>query len=235
MLNRILVVAAHPDDEVLGCGATIAKHVHTGDEVFVLIMGEGLTSRIIKAKISGSEQKLFKKRKALIQSARNANKLLGVSAVEFGMFPDNRLDSLDRLELIKFVEEVINKYSPDIVYTHYWNDVNVDHRITSDIVVTACRPQPSCLVRRILFFETISSTEWQCAAHFNFYPNWFIDVSDTLHYKIQAFRFYTSEAREWPHVRNIDTLEYLARWRGSMVGMYAAEAFMLGREIQTLR
>ena len=222
-MRRILVVAAHPDDEVLGCGGTIAAHSRLGDAVRVAILTRGLASR---GKVRASEFK------ALQASARAANARLGVSDLEFGAFPDNAMDSLPRLSVIKHVEAVVASFRPQVVYTHHCGDLNVDHRRVGEAVVAACRPLPGSCVERIQFFEVPSSTEWQIGApHGRFEPNWFVDVSRTLEAKLAALAEYQGEMREWPHARSIEAVGHLARWRGASVGLQAAEAFMLGRLI----
>lgn len=225
---NVLVIAAHPDDEVLGCGATIAKHVKQGDKVNVVIMAEGMTSRS-----SVRDREKYKEElEQLGKVAFTANQILGVSSLELLDFPDNRMDSVDRLDITKAVEELIKKYVPEVIYTHHAGDVNVDHRQIYDAVITACRPVPEHPVKRLLFFEVASSTEWQPPNQYpSFNPNWFVDVTDTLELKLAALEAYEVEMREWPHSRSIRALEYLARWRGATIGIEAAEAFILGRNI----
>ena len=224
----ILVVAAHPDDEVLGCGASMAKWSNAGIEVNVLIMAEGATSR---DKVRNREKRVDEL-SALAKSARSAGKILGVSSVQLLDFPDNRMDSVDRLEVIKAVEEHIKLLKPVTVVTHHSGDLNIDHRIIHEAVVTACRPKPGNRVRRLLSFEINSSTEWQPLVSAPvFHPNWFEDVSKTLERKLQALEIYAEEMRTWPHSRSLQAVEHLARWRGSSVGYEAAEAFMLLREL----
>tara|TARA_Y100001970_G_scaffold292364_1_gene433399 strand:- start:3603 stop:4301 length:699 start_codon:yes stop_codon:yes gene_type:complete len=226
--NYVLVVAAHPDDEVLGCGGTISRHIQNGDSVHVLILAEGITSRS-KLNING---RLKKELLSLSESAHRANKILGTTSISINHFPDNRMDSIDLLDVVKKVEEYIIKIEPNIVYTHHAGDVNIDHRITHDAVITACRPQPNHCVKKLLFFETASSTEWNpFGSGTTFHANWFVDISMTISKKIKALEAYSSEMREWPHARSIKNIEYLAHWRGASVGMEAAEAFILGRNI----
>ncbi len=227
-MKNILVVAAHPDDEVLGCGGTIAKHTKVGDEVHVVILTEGITSR--------DKQRNPKRRKLelqkLVESAQMANKVLGVSSLNLHNFPDNRMDSVDLLDIIKVIEGYINKHQPEIVYTHHSGDLNIDHKIVNMAVVTACRPIPLQSVKTILFFEVLSSTEWQMpASALPFAPNWFVDISETLAVKLQALAAYQSEMRPWPHARSSEAMEYLARWRGAGIGVEVAEAFVLGRKL----
>ena len=225
---QILIIAAHPDDEVLGCGGTIAKHVQNGDEVHVLILAEGVTSR---------DEVRERERRAgelsqLAQAAHEAGRILEVQSVELHDFPDNRMDAVDLLDVVKVVETAIDKYKPDMVYTHHAGDVNIDHRIVHQSVITACRPLPGHCVKTLLFFEVPSSTEWQTAGSAPpFLPNYFVDIRECLDKKFQALKAYESEIRSWPHPRSLTAVEHLARWRGSMVGVEAAEGFVLGRKL----
>ncbi len=224
-----LIIAAHPDDEVLGCGGSIAKWVKDGHEVHVLIMAEGATSRD-KSRDRVTRQKELSH---LARSAKKAGEILGVASVELLDYPDNRMDSVDLLDVVKSVEEHIGKNKPDVVVTHHSGDLNIDHQITQQAVMVACRPLPGQTVKRILSFEVPSATEWQSSDYGRpFVPNWFEDISDALELKIKALKAYESEMRKWPHARSIKAVEHLARWRGASVGVEAAEAFMLIREIR---
>lgn len=226
--QRALVVAAHPDDEVLGCGGTIARHADAGDQVHVLIVAEGATSRLYQRDRSQASDVLS----ALTQAAQMAGAILGASDVELLDLPDNRLDSLDRLDLIKQIEARIQLHRPHVVYVHHAGDVNVDHRRLHEAVVTACRPTPGHPVRRVLSFEVASSTEWQPPGSGPaFQPNWFVDISAQWPRKREALAAYASEMRLWPHARSLEALEHLARWRGAQVGVEAAEAFCLLRQV----
>lgn len=223
-MNRVLVVAAHPDDEVLGCGGAIARHASAGHSVRVVLLAEGVTSRRVSAQTGSLEE--------LHDAARRANKLLGVDEVLLDGLPDNRLDSLDRLEVTQRIEDHIQRWKPTIVYTHHCGDVNLDHQVVHHAVVTACRPQPGSCVEQLLFFEVASSTEWQPPGSGSpFQPNWFVDISGTLDRKIAALGVYETEMRAWPHSRSLRSVEHQARWRGASVGVEAAEAFMLGRNL----
>lgn len=223
-MKSILVVAAHPDDEVLGCGGYIANHVRLGDEVFVTFLSDGVTSRLGNLGL----QEIESRRSA----ARLASKVLGVSDVKFGDFPDNKLDASPLLEVIKSIEAVVEQIRPQIVLTHFGGDLNIDHRIVNQAVLTACRPAPKQGVKEILFFEVPSSTEWQVPTEGEaFAPNWFEDISQTLELKIKALLMYEHELREWPHPRSVKAVEHLAHWRGASCGVDAAEAFVLGRRI----
>jgi len=228
--KRILVIAAHPDDEVLGCGATIARHTKLGDEVRVVILAEGVTSRDKKRDRKQRSSDLSQ----LAKAAHRANEILGVSSLTLHDFPDNRMDSVNLLDVIKEVEGFINKYKPEIVYTHHYGDLNIDHKIVHEAVVTACRPMPSQIAKTLLFFEIPSSTEWRMSNTTSYFiPNWFMNVTDTLSIKLKALEVYQSEMRNWPHSRSIEAVEHLARWRGASIGVEAAEAFVLGRNLVT--
>jgi LmbE family N-acetylglucosaminyl deacetylase len=227
-MNVVLVVAAHPDDEVLGCGGTIARHADAGDQVQVLIVAEGATSR----KQQRDRDQVADELSVLGEAAQQAGLILGAEGVELLDLPDNRLDSLDRLDLVKRIEKRISSHKPNVVYVHHAGDVNVDHRRIHEAVITACRPTPGHSVQRLLSFEVASSTEWQPPGSAPaFHPNWFVDISAQWKRKCLALEAYASEMRPWPHARSIESLEHLARWRGAQVGVEAAEAFCLLRQI----
>lgn len=225
----VLVIAAHPDDEVLGCGGTIARHVRQGDEVHVAIMAEGITSRDDRRDRASRKGELTE----LAEAAHKANDLLGVSSLDMQGFPDNRMDAMARLDVIKEVETLIDRHRPDTVYSHHVGDVNIDHRRLHEAVVTACRPMPkNHAVTRLLFFEVSSSTEWQPPGSAQpFVPNWFVDITDCMNTKVEALKTYASEMRPWPHARSIEAVQALAGFRGGTVGVAAAEAFVLGRQL----
>ncbi|MHB8770846.1 MAG: PIG-L deacetylase family protein [Syntrophales bacterium] len=226
--KKILVVAAHPDDEVLGCGATIAKHSASGDEVHILILAEGITSRDAArdAQRRSGELSLLRK------SAHRAKEILGASSVDMEDFPDNRLDSIDRLDMVKKIEGSLRTVEPEIVYSHHAGDLNIDHRVVHDAVAVACRPLPGSSIETVLFFEVPSSTEWQLNGSSHcFCPNWFVDISQTIERKLKAMRCYRSELHPWPHPRSLRAIRHLAHWRGASIGVPCAEAFMLGRKI----
>jgi len=226
--ESILIVAAHPDDEVLGCGGSIAKFAKAGCDVHVVFLADGVGSRHQMPADKTIHDELVRRRGA----AHAALTHLGVSSVDFGDFPDNRMDSLHELDVTKFVEKYVATYRPDTIFTHHAGDLNVDHRRVHQAVITACRPQPGHPVRTILFFEIPSSTEWQTpGSSVPFLPNWFVDISSVFELKQLALRSYATEMRAWPHTRSYEAVEHLARWRGATVGVEAAEAFMLGRAV----
>jgi len=228
-MTSVAVIAAHPDDEILGCGGTIVRHRQAEDDVHVLILAEGVTSRDDKRDRYVRSKELS----ALGDAAHKANEIVGSTSLTIFGFPDNRMDSVDLLEIVKTVESFLVEKNPSIVYTHHTGDLNIDHRCVHNAVVTACRPIPGNVVDQLLFFEVPSSTEWQvCSSETPFVPSWFVDIGGTLHTKREALKAYASEMREWPHPRSLDAVTQLARWRGATVGVEAAEAFILGRMIR---
>ena len=225
---NILVIAAHPDDEILGCGGTIAKHTQNGDQVHVLILAEGSTSRDLQRDRGKHQTELS----ALETAAHQASQILGVTSINFEKLPDNRLDSLDLLDIIKTIEKYIDRIQPNIIYTHHYGDLNIDHQIVHKAVITATRPLPNTCVKTVLCFEVPSSTEWQFSDQsLKFNPNWFVDISDTLNLKLKALEAYASEMRPYPHPRSYQNVESLAKWRGATAGVGAAESFTLIRNL----
>ncbi|MGC8451588.1 MAG: PIG-L deacetylase family protein [Cylindrospermopsis raciborskii] len=223
MVKSILVIAAHPDDEVLGCGGTIACYTAQDIPVRVIFLADGISSR------EASDMAELESRHL---AARKAAECLGISEVSFGEFPDNQLDTVPLLSIVKRIEQAIANYQPDTIFTHHIGDVNIDHQRVHQAVVTACRPQPHHPVKTLLFFEIPSSTEWQPPGSApTFHPNWFMDISHTLAIKQQALEFYQQEMRPFPHPRSPEAVTALAQWRGATVGVAAAEAFILGRHL----
>jgi N-acetylglucosamine malate deacetylase 1 len=223
---NILVIAAHADDEVLGCGATIAKYKDQGAIVNVALLADGVSSRYTENTSSDDDLRIRN------NAARDANKILGVDQVLLGEFPDNRMDSIDLLDVVQYVEGLINEFRPDVILTHHSNDLNIDHCIVSQAVITACRPQNNCPVKSILFFEVPSSTEWQINSLDVFSPNFFEDVTNYMYKKTKALESYAMEMREWPHPRSMEGVTHLAKWRGATIGVDTAEAFVVGRIIK---
>jgi N-acetylglucosamine malate deacetylase 1 len=224
--RRVAAIVAHPDDEVLGCGGTLRRHVLAGDAVSVVILADGETSR----ETVGQSAAAIERRST---AAQQAAEILGVGNLQMHSLPDNRLDGEVLLDIVKIVERHITEIRPDIVYTHHAGDLNVDHRRVHEAVVTACRPQLGHPVETLLFFEIASSTEWQPPHSASpFLPNWFVDITHTVATKLEALTAYAHEMRDWPHPRSYRGVEHLARWRGAIAGCDAAEAFMLGRRIE---
>lgn len=231
MAETTLVIAAHADDEALGCGGTIARMVRTGRAVSVAFFTDGVSARKQDGRELSSVGDFSADERRL--AAKRAADILGVASVAFDDLPDNRLDTIPLLEIAKRVEILVERHQPATILTHHRGDLNIDHRRVHDAVVTACRPQRGHPVRTILAFEVPSSTEWQSpAAGDVFTPNWFVDIGDTLGTKLDAIDAYAREMRPWPHPRSRQGVEHLARWRGATVGCDAAEAFMLIRHSQ---
>lgn len=224
--QRVLVVAAHPDDEVLGCGATVAKWVRAGATAHTLILGEGETSRAPTRAVGLARQDALAGLRAAASSAATT---IAVASVRVLQFPDNRFDAVPLLDLVKAIEPVIADARPDTVLTHHRGDLNVDHRRTFEAVLTACRPLPGASVRTILSFETPSATEWNVPTTFT--PSYFEDITQTLASKLDALRSYDREMRPFPHPRSYEAIGYLAKWRGATVGVAAAEAFEVVRMV----
>jgi N-acetylglucosamine malate deacetylase 1 len=222
MPKQVCAVFAHPDDEVLGCGASLARHAALGNSVHILILATGLTSR----GTIGSKQI-----EALKSDARRAADILCAEDIQFADFPDNRMDSVALLDIVQRTETFLSENSPDIVYTHFGADLNIDHRITADAVTTALRPQPGAICPQILACEVNSSTEWTTHPATAFQPNEFLVAGEHLETKVKALECYTSELRVSPHPRSAEGVRALARWRGCQIGVDAAEAFVSVRRI----
>jgi len=221
--NVILIIAAHPDDEVLGCGGLIAKKSELGYIIHVLFISNGVGSRNIRF---GKEVGIRKK------SAKDASKILGIHSIAFLDYPDNRMDSIPLLDIVKDIEKVVMKLQPDVVYTHHIGDLNIAHHITHKATITACRPQPNFCVKEIYAFEIPSSTEYQTPGYLMFNPNVYFDISSKIEIKRMALEAYGGEMNSPPHSRSIKNILNLNTLRGSSVGIDSAEAFVLIRSIR---
>ena len=228
-MKDVLVVAAHPDDELLGEGGTVRKLVNRGIRCRALILGEGISSRKTQRADTAREEL-----EALRADARCAASVIGYESVDFCGFPDNRLDGMDLLDIIKDVGEFIEKYRPDTVFTHHHGDLNIDHRRTCEAVLTVCRPTGKHSVKRIYAFETPSSSEWNYTYVEPFRPNVYVDISDTLRDKLKGMACYRTESTQPPHPRSAEALTALATYRGSASGFQQAEAFMLLLQLESL-
>lgn len=219
-MKKILVIVAHPDDEILSMGATMRKMINRGDKVKILILATGLTAR---ESISISIENHRK-------NAIAANNVLGVIDVVFGDFLDNQMDTYPLIQVIKYIEKVVLDYKPDIIFTHHEFDLNVDHRVTARAVLTATRPNTPTFVPLLYTFEVLSSTDWNFGqAYSKFSPNTYIDVGDEIEYKIEAMKFYNSEIMDFPHQRSEEGIRILAMKSGSEIGIFYAERFSLIR------
>jgi LmbE family N-acetylglucosaminyl deacetylase len=229
--KRILVVVAHPDDELLGLGATLHKLIKEDNcQARVIILGEGITSRSEVRDTAKWEEELRIHR----QNIQTAINRIGYESVGIYDFPDNRFDSVTLLDLVKVVEKEKANFNPDIIFTHHGGDTNIDHRKTFEAVITGSRPLQGETVKTIIAFETPSSTEWQAANYPNpFLPNFFMPVSEVdVAAKIEAMESYEFEKRPFPHPRSPEALKIQAQRWGVVVGKNFAEAFMIIRHIQ---
>jgi LmbE family N-acetylglucosaminyl deacetylase len=225
--RRILVVAAHPDDDILGCGGTIRRRAREGAEVRILILGEGITSRYDRRTDAPGEAL-----RALHATAAKAGRVIGAQSVEVSDLPDNRFDSVPLLEIVKRVEDAVGRFRPDTIYTHHEGDLNVDHERTARAVLTAARPQKGNTIQRIYAFEVPSSTEWRGPrAEHAFLPSRYVGIRTTLAAKLSALKYYRSEMRPFPHPRSPSGIRALAAKRGMEAGLPLAEAFVVIRDI----
>ncbi|HEY2900966.1 MAG TPA: PIG-L deacetylase family protein [Polyangia bacterium] len=227
-MNTVLVVAAHPDDEILGCGGTMARLSRAGVAVHIAIMGEGATSRPDSP--SKDDDAAVE---SLRHDARRAAQVVGAKDVTFFGLPDNRFDTVALLDVVKPIEKLVAALSPDTIFTHHLGDLNVDHQTVNRAVLTATRPKPGMPVKDVLAFEIASSTEW-AFQHLQpvFHANTFFDISDTLAAKTRALACYATELCAFPHPRSAEALEAIGRRWGSVVGCPAAEAFEVIRSIR---
>ena len=219
---KVLVVAAHSDDEALGCGGTLFKHIKSGDDVRILFIADGVGSR-------GDDKNALDERQEITKDAMSK---LGITDYHFLDFPDNKLDSVSLLDVVQKIESASKDFSPEIIYTHFNNDLNIDHRTVANAALTAFRPLPGSSVKKILMFEVLSSTEWNFvngAQGFN--PNYFVDISEVANDKLELLKSYELEMREAPHSRSFDNVSNLMKFRGNCIGVDAAEAFVLVRAI----
>jgi LmbE family N-acetylglucosaminyl deacetylase len=225
---KILCIAAHPDDEVLGCGGTAARLAAEGNEVFFAILGEGITSRYARRAEADPAQL-----RALHECSRRAGAHLGAKEVFLFDLPDNRFDTVPLLEVVKIVEGLVARLRPEVVFTQHGGDLNVDHQQVFRATLTATRPLAGAPVKTVYGYEVASSTEW-AFGQFSpaFQANTFFDIGATLEQKIQAMQLYESEARAFPHPRAPEALRAIARRWGSVAGLQAAEAFQLIREVR---
>jgi LmbE family N-acetylglucosaminyl deacetylase len=219
---RVLTVAAHPDDETLGAGGTMAWHAARGDTVWACILTDGVTSRHDQVDLQA-------------ECARRACDALGVDRLVLVGLPDQRLDTLSLLDVITPIEQCIAELEPDVVLTHFPGDVNEDHRLVARATIVATRPVPGSPVSRVCSFEIPSSTDWAPPVPGSvFAPNLYVDIDETLDTKLVAMKAYAdthvSEVRPFPHPRSPEALTAYARRHGAASGLHAAEPFMVLRE-----
>lgn len=228
--KRVMIVVAHPDDELLGLGASLHRLIReAGIQTHVVILGEGITSRSDSRDVKQWEEEL----KIHRQNIMNAKEAIGYHNISIYDFADNRFDTVALLDIVKVVEKEKNAFSPDIIFTHHGGDVNVDHQRTFQSVVTACRPMAHEAVKTIITFETPSGTEWRASTDSNhFIPNFFISVSEEdINAKIKGMESYEFERRKYPHPRSPEALKIRAQYWGVVTGNAYAEAFCIMRSI----
>ena len=226
--ESVLVVAAHPDDEVLGCGGTMARLANEGHEIRSAILAEGMTSRYQQR-----EQADKKILSHLHTNAQQAADKVRAKELVLCKMPDNRLDTVPLLEVVKLVEDLLERFNPSVIYTHHPGDLNVDHGVVHRAVLTATRPIPGQHVREIYAFEVPSSTEWAFQrVEPLFRPSVFVDISATLETKVAALACYDTETRKFPHPRSPEAVRAIATRWGSVAGFQAAEAFELIRSLR---
>jgi LmbE family N-acetylglucosaminyl deacetylase len=220
--ETVVAIVAHPDDEVLGAGGTLARHAEEGDAVHAIFLTDGVGAR-------GSDRVAAEAR---AKAARSAADILGIGNLEFLKFPDQRLDEIPLLDVVQKIEALLQKMRPSTIYTNHFGDLNADHQICHKAVMTACRPIPGSPVKKIYLFEVASSTEWQTITAGAFAPAKFVNIETTAEKKRKALQAYAEEMRAFPHARSLEALDALARWRGASVGFKAAEAFMVVRDLK---
>ena len=222
-MMRVLVIAPHPDDEVLGCGGTMIKHVSEGDEVYLCVVTKAYPPEWPEDEIRERRDEVLK-----------VNNILGTKKTYFLDLPTVKLDTIPQKELNEAIAKVINKLQPEIVYIPHGGDVNSDHRLVFEAAMVAIRPRPALAIRKVLCYETLSETEWAAPLAENaFMPNLYVDISGVLATKLKAMSEYKSELKEFPHPRSLEAISALAKIRGATIGVEAAEGFMLIREIRT--
>ncbi|MBT4880685.1 MAG: PIG-L family deacetylase [Alphaproteobacteria bacterium] len=220
-MKKIAVISAHPDDEAFGCGGTLLKHKSKGDELSLLFMTDGISAR------KDASSKETSKRES---DLRTAMACLNPKHFERLNFPDNKLDSVPLLDIVQEIETFLQKVKPDIIYTHFWNDLNIDHSLTAKATLTATRPGSPTSVKKILAYEVPSSTEWQIEDE-PFRPNYFVGIENQIDSKIELINCYETEVRPYPHPRSIENIKALGQVRGATVSIPYAEGFILVRSI----
>lgn len=225
--KTLLVVAAHPDDEVLGCGGTVARLIKQGWTAYALILGEGITSRTTPAILAADKPE--ESLSSLRENTLSACKILGLTDVFFCDYPDNCFDTVPLLQITKSVEKYVKQIKPYLLFTHSIHDLNIDHQRTHQAVLTATRPLSDVPVREIYAFETLSSTEWNYPVQFR--PDTFVNIKTTLEQKLAAMAAYTGELREYPHPRSLKGLQQNAEVWGMKTGGGCVEAFETVRRI----
>lgn len=220
-MKNVLVIAPHPDDEIIGCGGTMSKHVYEGDNVYVCIVTVGNKMLYANDVIENGRKE-----------AQEAAELLGVKSVFFLNYESNTLNLIEQYELNRSIEEILLCVNPDVVYIPFYGDIHYDHKAVADSCMVALRPKEGVMKRKIFAYEVPSETGWDAPFVQNaFIPNVFSDITDYLDIKVNAMDIYASQIKRFPNARSSESLVALAKYRGSMIGKKAAEAFVLIREV----
>ncbi len=220
-MKNILVIAPHPDDEVLGVGGTIAKHFRQGDKVYLCVVTKGYPPQW--------PEEIVKREKEMVSKVA---RMLAIEQVYFLDFPTVKLDTISSKELNDSIAKIVSEVQPEVVYIPHRGDINKDHQLVFDATMVATRPKPGAVIKKVLSYETLSETEWAAPFEANaFLPQVFVDISETLETKLKAMSIYETELKQYPHPRSLEAIAALAKVRGATVGVKAAEAFMLIREI----
>ena len=227
MNKNIAIIAAHPDDEVIGCAGTILNHISKGEKVNILFLADGESSRYDE--INNECQELINRREKLALEAGN---LMGVSSVDFLRLKDNQLDIYNRLSIIKKIEKFLFIHKPETIYTHFGGDLNIDHQIIFKAVMTAARPSVTNNIKNIYSFEIQSSTELSISSN-KFHPNMYVDITEHINKKKLLLNIYQSEMNEYPSSRSIENIIGKNSQRGAEVCVEFAEAFIINRRIET--
>ena len=227
MNKNILVIAAHPDDELLGCGGTLLYYKRKGYEVKIVFLSDGESAR---KNLKDKKKILIKKRE---EQAIKISKICKFKKPSFGRFPDNQLDKIPLLTIIRFIEREIDQFKPQIIFTHNEHDLNIDHQIVFKSVLTATRPSTKTFVKSIYCFETPSSTENNFSSvKVKFNPNLFFDITKFIDKKIKLLKIYKNELGKYPHPRSLSSIKVLAKYRGTQIGSNYAESFFLLRRLE---
>ena len=220
-MSNILVVASHADDEILGCGGVIARHVQQGDIVTVVVVCNREYGRIYDDKIIAEEY----------NACRKAKESLGYQRLDFLDMPDGLLDTIGVVKIIDGIEPIVNEFKPDVMYTSYY-DVHQDHQMVFKASMIIARSVAKTRIKKVLCYEDPSATEQSPPLpHWTFVPNYFVDISEFIDKKIEAFKFYVREQREFPHPRSIEGIKAFAQWRGVEANLKYAEAFMMLKDV----
>jgi len=225
-MKKILVFAAHPDDEALGCMGTLLYFRSKGYKIKISFMSDGESSRKQSA---NKKMKLIKSR---MEQAKLVSKKSKFLEPNFFNLPDNKLDTIPLLSIVKKVENEIKVFKPSVIFTHFEDDLNIDHQITCKSVLTATRPQTKLFVKKLYCFETLSNTDFSFKKKNKvFNPNFFVDINKFIKKKLELLKIYKRELKQWPHQRSLRGVKILSNYRGSQIGVKNAEAFMCLREL----